>query len=100
MKLESANLLHRRNRRPIHQVLHRALQSEKARRVRTERKIEANRPDRRTVANSETDRLHHVIKVAKILLAEAQAELIERAVYVARIVEKHAAHVIAIERKA
>jgi hypothetical protein len=52
-----------------------ALQAEEARRIGTERKIQAERADRSTVSNPNADVLHHVIEVLEVPLAETEADV-------------------------
>src|SRR5579872_129198 len=62
--------------------------------------IEADRADRRTVADSEAYRLHRIIEILQVFLAEAQRQIPDRAVDVAHVVKEHALYVVADERKA
>ena len=55
----------------------------KLRRVGAERKIHANRTERRAIADPETEALDGVVEVLQILLAESQTDLIHRGIDVA-----------------
>src|SRR5882724_8298578 len=100
MKLKRTDFLDGRNRSSVQVILLGAFQAKKARSVGTERKIETDRADRRAIANTESGRLHHIVEVSQVLLTEAEAERVERTIYVARVVENHAAYVIAKQREA
>ena len=99
MKLEGIDLLDGRNGRPVYIILFRSFEAEEARRIGAEGQIESNGTDGSSVTDSESNRLDHVIEIAQILLAKAEADIAEAAVYIAGIVKQHASEILSIQRK-
>src|SRR2546429_4368017 len=90
--------------------------SHKARGVRAERQIQAHWTNGGTIANAESDRVHHVIEpeyvlrrcalvsrrhlLGRVRLVVTERDIPQPAVHVAGIPKKDSAHIIANERKA
>ena len=72
---------------------------EEARRVGAKRKIHANRTQWRAITQSKSEALNSVVKILQILLAESQADFVDRGIDVAQIIEQHAAQIVANERE-
>src|SRR3954454_12027857 len=103
MKLELADpLLHINDiwKVWIQQVLIGAFQPPEPWRVDTVSKVKSNGADRRPIANTEPDRVNHVVEVLEISLFYPKRDVVEVRINVAGVVEEHTADVIADQRKA
>src|SRR5205085_7194183 len=83
----------------VDQILLRSIEAEKNRRIHTISQVHPKRPDRRAVANTEANRMHHVVEILKVALRLAQGELAQTGIEVAGIVKQDAAHVVAHQRE-
>src|SRR5581483_8091759 len=52
----------------LHQLLHRAVEADKRRRVNAVRQVESQRAHGRSVADAEADGVHHVVEVLEVVL--------------------------------
>lgn len=95
-----ADTLDARNCVARQQVLVSALEAVKCGRVETISQVQADWPHRCTVANSETHRVLHVVKVGHVALFVAKRNAAQVRVDVAQIVEEHASDVVAQKGKA
>src|ERR1039457_3481483 len=90
----------RRGVRPaLEELLHRPLESVEARRIDAVREIQPDRPYRRSIADSETRGVDHVIEVLKVPLSGAKGDPVDAAVHVPPVMEKNAADVVAQQRE-
>src|SRR5258708_21663697 len=85
--------------RACDQILQRAGESVEAGRIGTIAQVDAQGTDRCAVANSEADRMHHVIEVRVILLAKAKTHRTDIRIDVSHIVKQYAADVFANQRE-
>ncbi len=100
MKLEGVDFLHAARTAivingAIQQLQLRSFEPIEARGVGTKGEIKSNGTNGRAVTEADSGGLNHVIKILQIVLAIAQAEIVERAINVARILEQNAAEVVA-----
>src|SRR5947207_14445523 len=98
MKLKLVNALIGQRSLIGEQLVQRALESMKTRRIRAEAKIDADGAYGRAIADSETDSMHQVIEVLNVPLSKAKAHALNIGVNVAHVVEQDAADIIAQER--
>src|SRR5882672_9079614 len=99
MKLENIDSLHHLLPSAEQELIRRPPEPKKARRIRTERKISAHRPDGSAITNTEAYRLHRIIEVLQAILVKPQADLIPTRIDVSQVVKQHAADVIADQWK-
>src|SRR5579864_4484550 len=100
MKLKNINSLRGRDALVRQQLIERALETEESGRVRAQAEIHANGTDGGLVTNPQSDPLHHVIEVPKILLPEPEAYITHSRIDVPHVVKKYAAEVGADQGKA
>src|SRR5271165_5239925 len=99
MKLKNIDPLRRLDPAPKQQLILRPLETKKARRIRAQRQIHAQRTHRRLVPDTEPQRLHPIIEILLIALPETKADTAQIGIDVANIVEQHATDVPAEQRK-
>ena len=85
--------------RGIEKILERSFIASEAGRVGAEGKIHADRPDGRVIPDSEPNSLHHIVEILQIVLAEAEADVMNIAIDVSGVLKQHATEIIAEQRK-
>src|SRR5579863_9374078 len=95
MELKQVDLLRGQHALVHNQLLIGARETVEARRIRAKTEVGAYWTDGGAIANSETDRLHRVIEVLNVALAEAETDMVDILIDVAHIVEQHASQVVA-----
>ena len=107
MKLKTRNTLIRNHAAPAKQLLATALEADKPRRVQTVAEIEPHGPHRRAIAQTETDRVDHVIKLIARrpagrrdgVLTAPKTDSMQTRIDVARVVEQDTADILADQRE-
>src|SRR5690348_18190418 len=84
----------------IQQIVERAVKSEKSRRVRAIAEIGADGTHRGPDPDSETNAMHHIVKVLQILLMKTKTDRVYICVDVAHVMEEYPADVISNQREA
>src|SRR5215471_3562095 len=97
---KAGKLGRRQTRIALQQLIRRSAESEKGRRIHAVREIDADRPKRSAVSEADAGRMHHIIEVIQVALAEAEVDIAERAEHVAHVVKEHALNILADEGKA
>src|ERR1051325_9539965 len=85
----------RSGRSALEQLQRSALESLEARRIDAVREIQSHGSDRCFVAQSESRGVHHVVEIGKAVLPGAERNVAQRGINVPRVVEQHAADVVA-----
>src|SRR5437764_8357264 len=83
----------------VEQILLRAFESEKGRRINAVAQVYAQRPHRGAVSNTEAHGMHHVIEILKVFLFYPERKIAQAGIRIAEIVKSHATDVIADQRK-
>src|SRR5579864_4654489 len=95
-RLQRAQRLRRRH---VQQVVQGAVEPEKSRRVRAQAEIGPDGAHRRPDADSETDAMHHIVKVLQVSLVEAKTDRGYVRIDVSHVMEEYAADVVSNQRE-
>src|SRR6185437_5031307 len=99
-ELEMSGVLDGGLRAAEEQLLGGALEPLERGRIERVSEVHRDRPERRFVADTEPDGVHHVIEVRDVFLVDAEGKCAHARKNVAEIVKEHALHVGAEEREA
>ena len=83
----------------LEELFRRAIETKERRRVDTVSEVSANRPNGRTIADAEANRMRRVVEILQIALVKAERNIAQGAEDIAHIMEKDPLNVRPEKRK-